>query len=102
MHVKLRAQPEYLAPNVTETWTRQYQMLPGRTHPLMTTSGSAGYILHAIKVYVENDAFCDIYFTIFNRYDDPKANAAEPPKKLARLNKRRRLEQNAVSDAGDG
>ena len=30
---------------LTETWTREYQMLPGRTHPHMTTSAASGWIL---------------------------------------------------------
>ncbi|KAJ7459153.1 Gcd10p family-domain-containing protein [Mycena galericulata] len=52
LHAKLRALPEYLCPSVTEVWLRRYQVLPGRTHPTMNTSGSGGFILHAIKVYV--------------------------------------------------
>ncbi|KAF8578320.1 Gcd10p-domain-containing protein [Ramaria rubella] len=75
LHTKLRAEPQYLAPNLLETWTRQYQVLPGRTHPLMTTSGSAGFVLHAIKIY-----------------NDPNASAAEPARKVARAAKRRRIQ----------
>ncbi|KAF9015694.1 Gcd10p family-domain-containing protein [Cyathus striatus] len=48
---RLRGLPEYLCPSVTESWLRRYQVLPGRTHPLMSMSGSGGYILHATKVY---------------------------------------------------
>lgn len=48
---KLRDNPQYLAPSVTESWLRRYQVLPGRTHPTMSTTGSGGYLLHAIKVY---------------------------------------------------
>ncbi|PFH52253.1 hypothetical protein AMATHDRAFT_46381 [Amanita thiersii Skay4041] len=66
---KLRSLPQYLFPNVTETWLRQYQVLPGRTHPMMSMSGSGGAVLHAIKVF-----------------DDPKASSAmvqrHKPKKL--------------------
>jgi len=43
--------PSYLGPTLTESWSRTYQVLPGRTHPLMTTSGSGGYLFHATKVY---------------------------------------------------
>ncbi|KAJ6483909.1 Gcd10p family-domain-containing protein [Mycena vulgaris] len=50
LHTKLRALPGYLCPSVTEVWLRRYQVLPGRTHPTMTTSGSGGFIFHAIKV----------------------------------------------------
>ena len=64
---RMRALPQYLCPTVTEAWMRRYQVfilnlaristnvdqiLPGRTHPMMSTSGSGGYILHATKVYV--------------------------------------------------
>lgn len=41
---------EYLAPSLTESWMRKYQVLPGRTHPTMTTSGSGGYLLHTTYV----------------------------------------------------
>ncbi|KAJ7786619.1 Gcd10p family-domain-containing protein [Mycena metata] len=51
LHAKLRALPEYLGPSLTEVWLRRYQVLPGRTHPTMNTSGTGGFILHAIKVY---------------------------------------------------
>lgn len=47
----MRLNPGYLAPSITESWLRRYQVLPGRTHPTMHTSGSGGFILHAIKVY---------------------------------------------------
>ncbi|KAF8346964.1 Gcd10p-domain-containing protein [Amanita rubescens] len=53
---KLRALPQYLFPNVTEGWLRRYQVLPGRTHPLMAMSGSGGFILHTIKVFDDPDA----------------------------------------------
>ncbi|KAJ7040317.1 Gcd10p family-domain-containing protein [Mycena alexandri] len=51
LHAKLRALPEYLGPSLTEVWLRRYQVLPGRTHPTMNTSGTGSFILHAIKVY---------------------------------------------------
>lgn len=48
---KLRQTPCYLAPSITESWLRRYQVLPGRTHPTMATSGSGGFLLHTTKVY---------------------------------------------------
>ncbi|KAI9512878.1 Gcd10p-domain-containing protein [Russula earlei] len=51
LQATLRTDPQYLAPNISESWLRRYQVLPGRTHPLMTTSGGGGYLLHAIKIY---------------------------------------------------
>ncbi|XP_006454143.1 hypothetical protein AGABI2DRAFT_147510 [Agaricus bisporus var. bisporus H97] len=50
LQVNLRNIPEWLSPSVTESWLRRYQVLPGRTHPLMSMSGSGGYLLHAIRV----------------------------------------------------
>ncbi|KAI0304743.1 Gcd10p-domain-containing protein [Russula brevipes] len=52
LQVTLRTDPQYLAPSISESWLRRYQVLPGRTHPVMTTSGGGGYLLHAIKMYV--------------------------------------------------
>ncbi|KAJ6575420.1 Gcd10p family-domain-containing protein [Mycena capillaripes] len=74
LHTKLRALPGYLCPSVTEVWLRRYQVLPGRTHPTMNTSGTGGFILHAIKVYVPsvcNSARVDPNV----RYNDESANA---------------------------
>ncbi|KAK7695050.1 hypothetical protein QCA50_002239 [Cerrena zonata] len=70
---KLKDIPTYLAPAVSEAWLRQYQILPGRTHPLMNASGSGGFILHTIKVY-----------------DDPSASSVMAHRKAA---KKARTEQ---------
>lgn len=53
---KLRGLPQYLFPNIVEGWLRQYQVLPGRTHPMMAMSGSGGYVLHTIKVFDDPEA----------------------------------------------
>jgi tRNA (adenine-N(1)-)-methyltransferase non-catalytic subunit len=45
-----RRDPNFLATALTESWTRTYQVLPGRTHPTMTTSAMGGYLLHATRV----------------------------------------------------
>jgi tRNA (adenine-N(1)-)-methyltransferase non-catalytic subunit len=59
LQAKLRNIPHFLCPTVTETWLRRYQVLPGRTHPMMAMSGSGGFLVHATKIY-----------------DDPTAEAA--------------------------
>jgi tRNA (adenine-N(1)-)-methyltransferase non-catalytic subunit len=46
-----RKSTEYLNPTITESWSRTYQVLPGRTHPLMMTSGTGGYLFHATKIF---------------------------------------------------
>lgn len=38
------------AVQLQESWCREMQVLPARTHPTMTTSGTGGYILSAIRV----------------------------------------------------
>lgn len=47
---KMRSSTGFLFPSVSEPWLRRYQVLPGRTHPTMNTSGTGGYILHTTKV----------------------------------------------------
>lgn len=55
-HAKLRGDEEFINISVTEPWLRKYQVLPGRTHPEMTTSSTAGYILHALRVFGDKHA----------------------------------------------
>ncbi|PPQ67924.1 hypothetical protein CVT25_000336 [Psilocybe cyanescens] len=50
LQAQMRHTPQYLCPTVTEAWTRRYQVLPGRTHPMMAMSGSGGFILQATKM----------------------------------------------------
>ncbi|KAH8102396.1 Gcd10p-domain-containing protein [Cristinia sonorae] len=56
LHGKLRDIPGYLGPAITEAFLRRYQVLPGRTHPMMNASGSGGFILHVIKIYDDPNA----------------------------------------------
>jgi len=35
---------------LSETWCRYYQILPGRTHPAMSMHGASGFILNGTKV----------------------------------------------------
>ncbi|KAF8167364.1 Gcd10p family-domain-containing protein [Crassisporium funariophilum] len=78
LQARLRTMPEYLCPTVTEAWLRRYQVLPGRTHPMMAMSGSGGFILHAIKMCVFYDCLSvSSLVTCFRlRYDDPTASHA--------------------------
>jgi tRNA (adenine-N(1)-)-methyltransferase non-catalytic subunit len=46
----VKSDPNYTHQTLSESWTRTYQVLPGRTHPMMTTSATGGYLLHAIRV----------------------------------------------------
>nr|CAG8466253.1 8130_t:CDS:2 [Entrophospora candida] len=51
--VRMRISKNYLNPQITESWLRQYQVLPGRTHPFMSTSGGGGYLLTATCVIID-------------------------------------------------
>ncbi|KAG6817921.1 hypothetical protein H0H87_012389 [Tephrocybe sp. NHM501043] len=74
LQTQMRATAHYLCPNITESWLRQYQVLPGRTHPTMMTSGSGGYLLHALKIYDDPNASS----VMMHRHHKPKkAKTAE-------------------------
>ncbi|KAF9270671.1 Gcd10p-domain-containing protein [Marasmius fiardii PR-910] len=80
LQTELRSVPGFLAPTVTEVWTRQYQILPGRTHPTMNTSGSGGYLLHVVRVYVLSLFFANLTFSYRSvleskRHDDQTATS---------------------------
>ncbi|KAJ2585289.1 tRNA (adenine(58)-N(1))-methyltransferase non-catalytic subunit TRM6, partial [Coemansia sp. RSA 1722] len=40
----LRESPSFINVQLTESWLREYQVLPSRTHPLMNTSGGGGFL----------------------------------------------------------
>ncbi|KAG5457514.1 MAG: hypothetical protein BJ554DRAFT_2445 [Olpidium bornovanus] len=46
----LAPSPDWLNTVLSESFLREYQVLPGRTHPTMNTSGTGGYILSALRV----------------------------------------------------
>ncbi|KAL5534101.1 hypothetical protein ACEPAG_562 [Sanghuangporus baumii] len=61
VQARMKPLPEYLSPSITEGWLRQYQVLPGRTHPVMTTPGSGGYVLHTTRIYDDPNANAVVY-----------------------------------------
>jgi hypothetical protein len=55
------------------------QVLPGRTHPLMSMSGSGGYLLQAFYVYVLRLIVeAKLFFEQVSRYNDPSASSIIP------------------------
>ncbi|CUA72894.1 tRNA (adenine(58)-N(1))-methyltransferase non-catalytic subunit TRM6 [Rhizoctonia solani] len=80
---RMRPMPKYLAPAVQETWHREYQVLPGRTHPHMNMPGPTGYILTAIKVY-----------------DNPEASSVLIHRKELRAKRRKLAEEKAAKASG--
>ena len=49
-YVEMMDSAQFVNVQLTESFLREYQTLPGRTHPTMRTFTSNGYILSAIKV----------------------------------------------------
>lgn len=43
-----------LNPTITEPFLRQYQVLPGRTHPEMNGTAHGGFLLHATKILLDD------------------------------------------------
>ncbi|GFY55621.1 hypothetical protein TNIN_423221 [Trichonephila inaurata madagascariensis] len=49
-YVKLKSRGDIISLNISETWLRKYQVLPDRTHPCYSMSGTGGFLLSGIKV----------------------------------------------------
>ncbi|XP_063934319.1 tRNA (adenine(58)-N(1))-methyltransferase non-catalytic subunit TRM6-like [Zophobas morio] len=47
---ELRNNPDYIRVELIEIWTRDYQVLPQRTHPNINMTGTSGCILTGIKI----------------------------------------------------
>lgn len=41
--------------DISESWMREYQVLPQRTHPMMEMNGASGYVLTGIKIEPDYD-----------------------------------------------
>lgn len=117
LHGRLRDRPGYLGTSLTEGFLRRYQachsttvslswfadrnvqVLPGRTHPTMNTSGSGGFILNTYKVYVTAFHVCLAdqrpcsRHQFCNSYDDPSASSV-----LAHRHKAKKTRTEAVSE----
>uniref|UniRef100_A0A8C4T3E7 tRNA (adenine(58)-N(1))-methyltransferase non-catalytic subunit TRM6 n=1 Tax=Erpetoichthys calabaricus TaxID=27687 RepID=A0A8C4T3E7_ERPCA len=52
-YTKLRERGGVISLRLSETWLRQYQVLPNRTHPKLLMSGGGGYILSGITVEMD-------------------------------------------------
>ncbi|XP_034966017.2 tRNA (adenine(58)-N(1))-methyltransferase non-catalytic subunit TRM6 [Zootoca vivipara] len=53
-YTKLREKGGVINLKVSETWLRNYQVLPDRSHPKLMMSGAGGYLLTGITVINEN------------------------------------------------
>ena len=49
-YLALRDRGGVLSLRLTETWLREYQILPNRSHPEINMSGTGGYLLTGMKV----------------------------------------------------
>lgn len=53
---RMKQEPSFLTPSITEPFLRRYQVLPGRTHPEMQGMGHGGYLLTSTRVYDDPEA----------------------------------------------
>lgn len=53
---------------ITETWTRVYQVLPQRTHPTMDMHGASGYILTATRLLQTDPRQLQLALDALRRY----------------------------------
>ncbi|XP_063300070.1 tRNA (adenine(58)-N(1))-methyltransferase non-catalytic subunit TRM6 isoform X1 [Pelobates fuscus] len=53
-YTKLRERGGVINLKLSETWLRDYQVLPDRSHPKLVMSGGGGYVLHGITVTRED------------------------------------------------
>ncbi|KAL3140277.1 hypothetical protein ABBQ38_004545 [Trebouxia sp. C0009 RCD-2024] len=49
-HLALQQSKQAVNLTLAESWWREYQVLPARTHPTMSTSGTGGYILSGTQI----------------------------------------------------
>lgn len=49
-HLTLQQSKQALNLTLAESWWREHQVLPARTHPTMSTSGTGGYILSGTAI----------------------------------------------------
>ncbi len=52
---KLKESRTAINMEISETWFRPYQVLPGRTHPVMVMSAASGYILSGTTLHQSNE-----------------------------------------------
>lgn len=50
LYCELKQRSDIIAVRLTESWLRDYQVLPDRTHPDIRISGSGGFLLSGISV----------------------------------------------------
>ncbi|KAJ9075014.1 tRNA (adenine(58)-N(1))-methyltransferase non-catalytic subunit trm6 [Entomophthora muscae] len=54
--LKMREASCFLNPTITDCWLRQYQVLPGRSHPDMSSPGASGFLLTTTTILDRGDA----------------------------------------------
>ncbi|RIA81285.1 Gcd10p-domain-containing protein [Glomus cerebriforme] len=99
--VHMRISKKFLNPQITESWLRQYQVLPGRTHPSMSTSGGGGYLLHATHVII-NDSLPTPIPSYMKQKDTlegaDKSSEYHNNNAINETNEKINLEQNVISE----
>lgn len=88
---------------LTDAWMREYQVLPGRTHPAMTMSQSGGFLLTGVKVCpktgiheLDDDLFRELKAKAVGRRGKRKGTG----KRFERKKRKREEENNRRSSPG--
>ena len=79
-YMKVKSTGKAVCVTLTESWLRNIQVLPGRTHPEVLMSGGGGYILSGIVV--DDSGFANESESV------EESNGASSKKKFKRFKKR--------------
>ncbi|XP_019642697.1 PREDICTED: tRNA (adenine(58)-N(1))-methyltransferase non-catalytic subunit TRM6-like [Branchiostoma belcheri] len=82
-YTRLRTSGGVLNLQLTETWLRNFQILPGRTRPDMQMSGTGGYLLSGITVATETDSASSTTEPPVTVATDSASSTTEPPVTVA-------------------
>ncbi|KAI8505335.1 tRNA (adenine(58)-N(1))-methyltransferase non-catalytic subunit TRM6 [Branchiostoma belcheri] len=82
-YTRLRTSGGVLNLQLTETWLRNFQILPGRTRPDMQMSGTGGYLLSGITVATETDSATSTTEHPVAMATDSASSTTEPPVTVA-------------------
>jgi len=77
IHEAMKRSDSAVGLDISETWMREYQVLPNRTHPLNQISGASGYLLVGIKTKTTFGQ--DFLHTFVAKQETTKRAKVNPP-----------------------
>nr|XP_020022424.1 tRNA (adenine(58)-N(1))-methyltransferase non-catalytic subunit TRM6 isoform X2 [Castor canadensis] len=79
-YTKLRERGGVINLRLSETWLRNYQVLPDRSHPKLLMSGGGGYLLSGFTVVLDNVRVDPSLKSSTSTLESPKAEEPAPKK----------------------